>query len=350
MKKLLILLVLLALAGGAYWWFEVRPEEGPKTELTLYGNVDLRQVNLTFETSERIDRILVEEGDRVDRGQLLAELETDTIALEIERGKAQVAAHEAALARLENGTRPEEIQRARARVAEAAAEAENATLVYERTEELYESRSVARQELDDAEAKLNVALARLERTRDDLQLALEGPRQEDIAEARAMLRAASSELDILEQRYQDSSLFSPAQGTIRNRILEPGDIASPRQTVLTLALTSPKWVRTFVNEPNLGLIRPGMDAGVYVDSHPDRRIPGWIGFISPMAEFTPRTVETREVRTQLVYEVRVFVEDEDNILRLGMPATVVIDLDGSAEGDAGADGGKPSDNEAGSSS
>ena len=203
MKKLLILLVLVAAAGTGYWWFELRPEEGPREKLTLYGNVDLRQVNLTFEATERIDRLLVEEGDRVDRGQLLAELETDTIALEIDRGKAQVAAHEAVLARLENGTRPEEIQRARARVAEAAAEAENATLIFERTRELYESRSVARQELDDAQAKLNVALARLKRTRDDLQLALEGPRQEDIAEARAMLRAVRSELDILEQRYQE---------------------------------------------------------------------------------------------------------------------------------------------------
>ena len=109
---------------------------------------------------------------------------------------------------------------------------------------------------------------------------------------------------------------------VNRRLLEPGDMASPSRAVFSLAVLSPKWVRAYVAETEMGRLRPGMKATVHTDSHPEQSVSGTIGFISSVAEFTPKSVETTELRTSLVYEVRIYVEDTQNILRLGMPATV----------------------------
>jgi HlyD family secretion protein len=127
------------------------------------------------------------------------------------------------------------------------------------------------------------------------------------------------------------ALTSPATGVIQNRILEPGEMASPSRPVVTLALTDPKWVRAYLPEPDLGRINLGMKAKVLSDSFPGQTFEGWIGFISPVAEFTPKTVETEDLRTKLVYEVRVFVHDSKDLLRLGMPVTVIVDHTASAD-------------------
>jgi len=103
-------------------------------------------------------------------------------------------------------------------------------------------------------------------------------------------------------------------------------MASPQKPVFSLAITDPKWVRAYVSEPDLGQVHPGMAASAAVDSFPERRFDGWVGFISPVAEFTPKTVQTEELRTSLVYEVRVFVKDPSDVLRLGLPATVYLPL------------------------
>jgi HlyD family secretion protein len=121
--------------------------------------------------------------------------------------------------------------------------------------------------------------------------------------------------------------MAPVDGVVRTRLMEPGEMASPQQPVFSLAIIDPKWVRAYVSEPDLGKVRPGMAAFVAVDSFPDRRFDGWVGFVSPVAEFTPKAVQTEELRTSLVYEVRVFVQDPSDSLRLGMPATVYLPLD-----------------------
>ena len=322
MRKLLLLLFILAVgAGAAVLWLAMTENERPR-ELVLYGNVDLRQVDLAFEESARIDGMFVEEGSRVRAGELLATLETSRLARQVDQARSQVEARQATLTRLENGTRPEEIRSARAAVAEAKADADYAQSQFIRNKALFAQDAVAKDRLDDLQAAYVVAQARLKRTGEDLNLALQGPRWEEVAEARANLRAAEANQQVLEQRMRDSKLYAPSNGVIRKRVLEPGDLASAAKTVLTLALTDPKWVRAYVGEADLGRIRPGMRAEVTIDSAPDKPVSGWIGFISPMAEFTPRTVETEELRTELVYEVRVFVRDVDDVLRLGMPATI----------------------------
>jgi HlyD family secretion protein len=158
-----------------------------------------------------------------------------------------------------------------------------------------------------------------------LNLALEGPRKEDIAAAERHLEALQANLSLLEIRLGDTTLKAPKAGVIESRILEPGEMAGPTRPVFVLALTDPKWVRAYIPEPELGRIRLGMKASVLSDSYPGKSIDGWVGFISPVAEFTPRSVETEDLRTKLVYEARVFVHDDRDMLRLGMPVTVLID-------------------------
>jgi len=176
------------------------------------------------------------------------------------------------------------------------------------------------EEVAEAEAKLVVA-------QKALALAIAGPRQEEVAEAEARLRSAEAQLALLQQALVDAQLVAPVAAVVRTRLLEPGEMASPQKPVFALAITDPKWVRAYVSEPDLGKVYPGMAAFVMVDSFPERRFEGWVGFISPVAEFTPKAVQTEELRTSLVYEVRIFVQDPADVLRLGMPATISLPLD-----------------------
>jgi HlyD family secretion protein len=172
-----------------------------------------------------------------------------------------------------------------------------------------------------------MARAELRVAEESLALSVEGPRVEEIEEARAVLMAAEAQLALALEKLKDTELLAPADGVVRNRILEVGDMATPQTPVFTLALNDPVWVRTYAPETDLGKLVPGMLAEVFTDSYPDKKYQGWIGFVSPTAEFTPKSVQTPELRTRLVYQVRIFVCNPQDELRLGMPATVSIPLD-----------------------
>ena len=328
-RAALIALLFVGLAAaGLAWWFNERANEAG--ELVLHGNIDLRQVQLSFNNSERIAAVMVQEGDRVHKAQVLAQLDTSRLQPRVAQAEAQTAAQRQVLQRLRNGSRPEEIAQAHANVESAKADAENARQQYTRIKsaaEMSAGRAVRQQDVDTAKAALQVAEAKLVVNQRALDLAVIGPRKEDIAEAEAQLRANEAQLALLRQQLVDAQLLAPVDAVVRTRILEPGDMASPQKPVFSLAITDPKWIRAYVSEPDLGKVHPGMAASVAVDSFPKRRFDGWVGFISPVAEFTPKTVQTEELRTSLVYEVRVFVKDPSDELRLGMPATVYLNTD-----------------------
>lgn len=337
MKTVLRIVLLLALIGGAiagYWYWQATKALVDANELTLYGNVDVRQVELAINGNERIAELFVKEGDVVKEGQLLAKLETSRLEFAIERANAQIETQQQVVARLEAGSRPEEIAKARADVQAAKAIEIDAKRSQQRVAQLAKSNASSQQEADDALAAYEAAVARTQALQATLDLLLAGPRKEDIAEAKAMLKRYGAELSQIQHDLKDASLDAPSDGVVQNRILEVGDMASPQKTVYTVALTDPVWVRAYVAEPDLGKVFEGMQADVITDSFPDKRYEGWVGFISPSAEFTPKPVETRELRTKLVYQIRVFVKNPNNELRLGMPATVKIRLDQIRGGEA----------------
>jgi HlyD family secretion protein len=334
MRRLILVGLMVILAGGGFWlWWWYNHREREPAELVLYGNVDLRQVQLAFNNNERIAAVMAQEGNRVKQGQVLAKLDRSRLEPQVAQAEAQVAAQKQMVEKLHNGSRPEEIAQARANVESAKADVAKARQQHERVEKLTavrlnsgsEVRAVSQEDVDNAKDALDVAQAKLDVNQKALDLAVLGPRKEEIAQAEAQLRGNEAQAAFLRQQLADTLLYSPSTAIVRTRLLEPGDMASPQKPVFSLALTDPKWVRAYVSERDLGKVSPGMKAAVVVDSFPDRRFEGWVGFVSPVAEFTPKAVQTEELRTSLVFEVRVFVKDGQDELRLGMPATVYLD-------------------------
>jgi HlyD family secretion protein len=329
MKKIMpiVLVVLIAVIAGVAWWWTHR--EHARDELKLFGNVDLRQVDLPFNGSERIAAVLVQEGDHVKKNQVLARLDTSRLQPQVAQAEAQMAAQQQAVDRLRNGSRPEELAQARANVALAQADANDAQAQYARVRDLSEKsagRAISQQDLDQAKAAAEAADAKLTVSKRALDLSVAGPRKEDIGEAEARLKSNAASVALLRQQLADADLLAPVDAVVRSRILEPGELASPQKPVFSLAITDPKWVRAYIAESDLSVARSGMAAAVTVDGFPGHNFDGWIGFISPNAEFTPKAVQTEELRSSLVYEIRVFVKDPNDDLRLGMPATVHVPL------------------------
>src|SRR5262249_48457815 len=197
---------------------------------------------------------------------------------------------------------------------------------YHRYLELRREHVISQQLLDDAESNYKQTAGDYNAAQQTWILAVKGPRVEDMKNARAALKADEAALDFAERELADTKLYAHSEGVIEDRILEPGDMASPGVPAFTMALTDRLWVRAYLPETYLGKIRLGMAASITTDSYPGRVYPGWIGYISPTAEFTPKNVETPELRTRLVYQVRVYACNPKNELRLGMPATVSVVL------------------------
>lgn len=334
-KILLIIPVVAAAVAGTLMWNR-HQVQAPRSELTLQGNVDIRQVELAFNASGRIAGISVREGDRVGAGQLLATLDTERLRLSLAQAEAQTGAQRQVAARYRAGSRPEEIRQAQALRDSAKVAVADAESLYRRQLDLVAQNFVSQQQADSARFALDKARQQLRATEESLRLAELGPRQEDVAAAQASLAASEAAAAVIRRDILEGELRAPADGIIENRILEPGDMASPAKPVLTLALTDPVWVRTYLAEPDLGRVPLGARAMVRTDSQPDKALRAWVGYVSPSAEFTPKSVETTEIRASLVYQARVFVCAGQEVLRQGMPATVTIQLDQTAPA-AGAD-------------
>ncbi len=328
-RLILVSLVVVAVvvAAGLYYGFGLGARNGSDA-LTLYGNIDIREADLAFNSEGRVESMLVEEGDSVAQGQLLATLDDKRFAAAVTAAKAKIAAQQAVLDRLLAGSRPAEIAKARADANAIEASLQDAQAKLKRTESLAKQDFASRQTLDSDRSRVAALDAQLKASQKALELVVLGPREEDIAEARANLQALQADLVLAQEKLRDSKLYAKESGTIKTRIVEPGAVVLAQTPIYSIALSDPLWVRTYVSETDLGRIRPGMKGEVYTDSAPNTAHEGWIGFISPVAEFTPKSVETPEVRTSLVYRVRLYVKNPDSTLRQGMPVTVRLKTGG----------------------
>ena len=327
MKKPLILLLVLALGAGGWWVYRTHPAgSGDGGRLTLYGNIDVRLENLAFEVTGRIAALPVTEGSLVELGQVVGRLDDRRLVQARNALSAQVQAQRAELDKRIAGTRKEEIAKLRADLEVARVEAANAARSAQRAEAMmkrkFETADNAEQKTAHADAQAAVANAR----QAALDLGLAGSRVEDIAAARAQLDALEAELASAELNLAYATLKAPVRGIVQNRILEVGDMAGPERPVYTIVLTEPVWARVYLAEPDLGRVRQGQPAQVLSDSFPGKSYAGWIGYIAPSAEFTPKQVQTTELRADLVYQARVYVCNPQGELRQGMPVTVEIDL------------------------
>ncbi len=321
--KLLILLITLSvivfLAGrwGGLW---VAEDDRP---LKLYGNVEIREVQLGFRVGGRIDKLYVDEGDLVTPGQVLAELDTRPFHDRLAGAAALLDAASAVAMRDANGSRPQQIGEARAAVAGAEAGLIEAQRQFDRRYALVGKGFISRAELQTAEAAVAGAKATLAAARSGLSLAEEGTRSEDRAASAATRAAALAGRSAAQTDIADTRIIAAEAGQVLTRARELGAIVQPGQAVLTLALTRPVRVRAYIAEPDLPRVRPGMTVLVSVDGS-DKQWRARLGYIAPVAEFTPKTVQTEQLRTDLVYRLRLTVEDPNGELRQGQPVTIDI--------------------------
>lgn len=330
MKKRVIPIVLVLVAAGAVVaWQVLEKEERERTELVLHGNVDIREVSAAFRVAGRLQDLSVEEGDRVTAGQVLGHLDVGPFQEELAARTAEVARASAVLAKLEAGPRPGEIEEARAAVRGAEATAKRAELDLARQKDLLEPGGSSVKAVEAAQGFFDESDARLAAAREALGLLEEGYRTEEVEAARAALAAAKAQRDLAETHLEDATLLAPSDATVLVRAREPGSILAAGTPVLTLSLRDPVYVRAYVTEPDLGHVPPGTRVTLTTDSSGDRRYEGRVGFVSPRAEFTPKSVETESLRTDLVYRLRIVALDSDDALLQGMPVTVTVPLAGN---------------------
>jgi len=328
-KVIAIVLVILALVIISFWVWKYNNKNQKDSDLTLYGNVDIRQVSLAFEQSGRIEKLLVQEGDKVKAGQVLATLNTNSLEIQAKQAQAQLKAQQEAIVKQQVGARPEEISQAKAQLASTQADLDKASKNLQRLQILVNStdgRAISQQELDYAKSNQHSAEAAVRERQANLELLIKGARKEDREATRAQYEVTKANLDLIKYNLTQAELRSPVNAVVRARLQEVGDMTTAQKAVYTLALTNPKWIRVYVNEQDLSSIKMGGTAQVIRDAYPNQPINGKIGYISSVAEFTPKTVQTDEIRTTLVYEVRVYVNDPNDQLKMGQPVTVKVPL------------------------
>lgn len=272
MKKYFVITLVCLLIGLVSAWLLYQDNVRKNHAITVFGNVDVRQVDLGFRVFGRVDNLFFEEGDWVEPGVLVATMEKKPYTDQVTEAQASIVSIKASL--------------------------DNEEKMLQRRTDLIETKSVSQEDLDTVFANYNVLKANLEQ--------------------------AQASLAIAEKNVQDTDIFAPIKGTILTRIREPGSIVQPGEPVYTLSIASPVWIRAFINERELGLVYPGMPAEIHTDTPGGKVYHGTVGFISPVSEFTPKTVETTHLRTDLVYRIRVYADNPDLGLRQGMPVTVKL--------------------------
>ena len=329
MKKIILFLLLIALGVGGYFgwrhWEASRLTEESRT-LTLYGNIEIRRVNLGFRVPGRITEILYKEGDKIEKEAVIARLDREPYEDSLAVANAQIRSAEANYEKLKAGNRPQEIEQARATLQQREATLAVLEADYARTRKVFDSGAYTQQDLDTSVARRDEAIAAKRLAEESLNLLLEGFRQEDIAAGEAQLAEARANLKRLQTSLDDTELKCPNDGILLTRVEEPGAIVNQGQTVVTLSLRDEVWVYVYVPAALQGIVQPGMRAEIFTDAHPTKPYTGQVGFISPEAEFTPKTVQTTELRTDLVYRVRIIADTPDGGLCQGMPVTVKLYL------------------------
>lgn len=320
--RLLVLALVLTAAMGAGWVWVNRQEDGI-SDLVLYGNVDIREVEMAFRQPGRLASMHFDEGDKVEPGAELAELDAQPYRDALAQAEAEVRQAQVELEKRRRGNRVQEIAQAEQAVHQAEAAHQFSVSEFKRLQALVTTGAITRLSFDQARSARDQAAAELASARQALALKREGARREDIAAAEARLAGAQASLAQARTALADTRLISPARAVVLSRVREPGSMVNASAPVYTLSLRDPVYVRAYVGERHLGRTVPGAQVTLRTDSS-DKVYQGQIGFVSPRAEFTPKSVETTDLRTDLVYRLRIVVPDADDGLRQGMPVTVHV--------------------------
>jgi HlyD family secretion protein len=388
-KKVVPLLVLLIVGGALLYYYFLRHSEDEGTDILVSGNIEVTTVDVSFKIPGKIEKLAVEEGDKVKEGQLVAslehrdlmaqkdkaeatleaaqsrvptlqkniELQDQSTLEEVSQAQSAVQAAHSRLQQLLAGSRPQEIQTAKAGLDQAQSDQVKRKADMDRAEKLFKSNFIAAQDLDAAINAHDVAAANLRKAQETYALVVEGPRREEIDTARALweqaqaalklarahrlqvevsrkelltaqaqIKEASTAMAVIETQIGYSQLMAPLSGVVLVKNAEAGEFVVPGGAVVTLGDVEKPWLKAFINENDLGRVKPGQKVSVTTDSYPKKVYPGKITFLSSEAEFTPKNVQTAKERVKLVYRIKVSLENPHGELKPGMPADGKIHL------------------------
>jgi HlyD family secretion protein len=320
MKRWLVGILLAVGIGGLIYYLVTRNKEGDGSYLKVSGNIETTEVDVGFKIPGRIVQLAVQEGDRVEKGKVIARLDDEDLRQRLDLARATLKSSQARLEKLLAGSRPEEVKEAEARLEQAKFDFENKRTQYERMKALFDRGVIPRETLDNSETGFKVAKASLEAATEAYKLVKEGPRKEDIEDGRAQVEQARASLRLAETQLSYTVLQSPISGIALVKSGEMGEVVNPGTSVIILADIENVWLKAYIPETELSRVKWGQEAIVTTDLWPKKEYKGKISFISSQAEFTPKQIQTEKERVTLVYRIKVDIPNKDHELKPGMPA------------------------------
>lgn len=264
-KNILKIVILISIGLLIFYYFTLWQKKN--TPLKLYGDVDIREVNTSFRVSGRLMELNYNEGDNVRKGDLIARLDPEPYIKEVEAANAIIKQLKASL---------------------------------DYTNNIVQHEQSLTQSISD---KNSFALFYMQMTKINLEKAI-------------------AELSLANLRLRDTYLYSSNEGIVLARVVEPGSMVTPNTTILILSLDNPVLVSSYVSENELSKVKPGTKVNIYTESNPNKLYSGTIEFVSSKAEFIPKNVETNDLTTNLVYQIKITIQDPQHELKQGMPVTI----------------------------
>jgi HlyD family secretion protein len=316
MKKTMIILVAALTMWGC--------GSNHKGAIEASGTLEATEVKVGAKVPGQIEKLYVEEGTQVKEGDTLVVLDRKTLTLQWKQAQAGAEAVDAQYRLLVKGARSEDVRVVEEGLRQAEAAFKIASDDYARMKDLLASNTVTQKQFDDAQSRHTIAQAQLASARQNLQKVQQFARPEELAAAKARLDQAKAAADLFHQQLTDATILAPVSGTITEKPVEEGELIGVGAVVVTIARLEQLNLMIYVNENELGKVKLGGKADVVIDTYPDRTFPGKVIFISPIAEFTPKNVQTKEDRTSLVFGVKLQVDNTEGILKSGMPADAYV--------------------------
>ena len=321
----IVLAVLAAIAGG-YLYVGSLAERATDNTLRIAGNIEAHESVVGFKVPGRIVELPVQEGQYVNKGDLLARLDDDDYRQQVSMDEATIRTREAELKLALAGSRKQEIQAAKQSLIDAQSDRELKRAEFHRRQALLSEQAVSQEDVHSAETLMKRAEATYQRLKETYDQIVEGTRKEEIAVRRANLQLAQEHLEMAHVNLSYTVLSAPISGVVLVRQAELGEVMAPGTPVVTIADVDRLWMRGYINETDLGRVRWDQPATVHTDTHPGKEYHGRVSFIASRAEFTPKSVETYKERVTLVYRIKIDLENSNHELKPGMPAEAIIDV------------------------
>jgi len=298
--------------------------DGHKGAIEASGTLEAVDVRVSAQVPGQVERLFVDEGSQVKQGDTLAILDHSTQQIQWRQAQAGVALADAQYQLLLNGARPEDIQQAEDALKQLESSSKVATDDYNRMKDLYASKSITKKQFDDAESRYIITKAQLNSAKENLKKMQSFARPEDLEAAKARLDQAKASADLLRKQINDAFIIAPVSGTVTNKPVEVGELLGVGTTVVTISRLQTLDLMIYVSDNELGKVKLNGSADIVIDTYPNRTFPGRVVYISPIAEFTPKNIQTKEDRTKLVFGVKLEVDNNDGVLKAGMPADAYV--------------------------